>query len=218
MPTSTWPGAQHGEQHLGDADGLLHRDSGGDSAPGGHERQAQDDPDHETDVGPPRVVHSSDDDLLGRPDRLEVRDLPGTSPALDSWREVSGVTTAWATMTGKVPADGVWWRGAALVAERGLIENVKSRSFKVLTGLLLLLSLAAVTIPQILSGLSQLIAKPSPVSVCCSSSLSAGRRDWTNGFDAGGRSGRDAVSCPQAPAACSSGVARRTTTQVQAPI
>ena len=45
-----------------------------------------------------------------------------------------------------------WWRGTTLVAHRGLVENVRSRSFKVLTGLLLLLSLAAVTIPQILSG------------------------------------------------------------------
>jgi len=45
-----------------------------------------------------------------------------------------------------------WWRGTSLVAERGLVENVRSRSFKVVTGLLLLLSIAAVTIPQILSG------------------------------------------------------------------
>lgn len=45
---------------------------------------------------------------------------------------------------------GAWWQGTGLVAERGLIENVRSRSFKVVTGLLLLLSLAAVTVPQIL--------------------------------------------------------------------
>jgi len=45
-----------------------------------------------------------------------------------------------------------WWRGTSLVAERGLVENVRSRSFKVVTGLLLLLAIAAVTIPQILSG------------------------------------------------------------------
>jgi ABC-2 type transport system permease protein len=45
-----------------------------------------------------------------------------------------------------------WWRGTSLVAERGLVENLRSRSFKVITGLLLLLSIAAVTIPQILSG------------------------------------------------------------------
>ena len=43
-----------------------------------------------------------------------------------------------------------WWRGTTLVAERGLVENVRSRSFKVITGLLLLLSIAAVAIPQIL--------------------------------------------------------------------
>jgi len=43
-----------------------------------------------------------------------------------------------------------WFRGTALVAERGMVENVRSRSFRVLTGLLLLLSIAAVTIPQIL--------------------------------------------------------------------
>jgi ABC-2 type transport system permease protein len=43
-----------------------------------------------------------------------------------------------------------WWRGTTLVAERGLVENLRSRSFKALTGLLLLLSIAAVTIPQIL--------------------------------------------------------------------
>lgn len=45
-----------------------------------------------------------------------------------------------------------WWRGTALVAERGLVENVRSRTFKVVTGLLLLMSVAAVTIPQILGG------------------------------------------------------------------
>ncbi len=43
-----------------------------------------------------------------------------------------------------------WWQGTALVAERGLLEGVRSRSFKVVTGLLLLLSVAAVTIPQII--------------------------------------------------------------------
>jgi len=47
---------------------------------------------------------------------------------------------------------GTWWQGTALVAERGLLENVRSRTFKVVTGLLLLLSVAAVTVPQILGG------------------------------------------------------------------
>jgi len=44
----------------------------------------------------------------------------------------------------------IWWRGTALVAERGLVENVRSRTFKVVTGLLLLMSVAAVTVPQLL--------------------------------------------------------------------
>ena len=42
-----------------------------------------------------------------------------------------------------------WWQGTALVAERGLFENVRSRSFKVVTGLLLLLAVAAVVVPQV---------------------------------------------------------------------
>jgi len=45
---------------------------------------------------------------------------------------------------------GTWWKLTRLVAERALFENLRSRSFKVVTGLLLLLSIAAVTIPQIL--------------------------------------------------------------------
>lgn len=45
---------------------------------------------------------------------------------------------------------GGWWQGTRLVAERGLVENLRSRSFKVVTGLLLLMSVAAVVVPQIL--------------------------------------------------------------------
>ena len=45
---------------------------------------------------------------------------------------------------------GIWWRGTALVAERGLVENLRARSFKVVTALLLLMSVAAVTLPQVL--------------------------------------------------------------------
>jgi ABC-2 type transport system permease protein len=41
-----------------------------------------------------------------------------------------------------------WWQGTRLVAERGLVENLRSRSFKVVTALLLLISIAAVTLPQ----------------------------------------------------------------------
>ncbi|HEY8619356.1 MAG TPA: hypothetical protein VIM01_04715, partial [Dermatophilaceae bacterium] len=47
---------------------------------------------------------------------------------------------------------GTWWQGAALVAERGLLENIRSRTFKIVTGLLLLMSIAAVVVPQILGG------------------------------------------------------------------
>lgn len=43
-----------------------------------------------------------------------------------------------------------WLVGTRLVAERGLVENIRSRSFKVVTALLLLLSAAAVTLPQII--------------------------------------------------------------------
>jgi ABC-2 type transport system permease protein len=45
-----------------------------------------------------------------------------------------------------------WWQGTRLVAERGLVENLRSRSFKLVTALLLLISIAAVTVPQLLGG------------------------------------------------------------------
>jgi len=47
---------------------------------------------------------------------------------------------------------GTWWRGTALVAERGFLENVRSRTFKVVTALMLLLAVAAVTVPQMIGG------------------------------------------------------------------
>ncbi len=46
---------------------------------------------------------------------------------------------------------GSWGQGARLVAERGLVENLRSRTLRIVTGLLLLLSVAAVTVPQILA-------------------------------------------------------------------
>ncbi len=45
-----------------------------------------------------------------------------------------------------------WWSGTRLVAQRGLLENVRSRTFKIVTGLLFVLSVAAVVLPQILGG------------------------------------------------------------------
>jgi ABC-2 type transport system permease protein len=47
---------------------------------------------------------------------------------------------------------GTWWRGAAMVAERGLVEDLRSRTFKIVSGLLLLVSIAAVVVPQVLGG------------------------------------------------------------------
>lgn len=42
-----------------------------------------------------------------------------------------------------------WRAGAWLVARRSLLENVRSRTFRVVTGLLLLLAVAAVVVPQV---------------------------------------------------------------------
>ncbi|MEP7194656.1 MAG: ABC transporter permease [Actinomycetota bacterium] len=47
---------------------------------------------------------------------------------------------------------GTWWRGTALVTERGIVESIRGRTFKVVTGLLLLLSVAAVVAPQLIGG------------------------------------------------------------------
>lgn len=45
-----------------------------------------------------------------------------------------------------------WWSGAALVFERGLVEQVRSKTFKIVTSLLLLVSVGAVVLPQFLGG------------------------------------------------------------------
>lgn len=42
-----------------------------------------------------------------------------------------------------------WLKGTALVAGRSLLEQLRSRAFKVVTGLLLLISLGAVVLPQL---------------------------------------------------------------------
>ncbi len=44
-----------------------------------------------------------------------------------------------------------WWRGTALVFRRGLTEHLRSRTFKLVTGLLLVLSAATVLIPRLLA-------------------------------------------------------------------
>lgn len=43
-----------------------------------------------------------------------------------------------------------WWQGAWLVALRSLTEQLRSRTFKVVTGLLLLLSVGAIVAPQMI--------------------------------------------------------------------
>ena len=43
-----------------------------------------------------------------------------------------------------------WWQGSELVAERALRESVTSRTFKIVTLLLLVVSIAGVTVPQLL--------------------------------------------------------------------
>jgi ABC-2 type transport system permease protein len=47
---------------------------------------------------------------------------------------------------------GSWWRGAAMVAERGLVQDLRSKTFKIVSGLLLLISIAAVIVPQVVGG------------------------------------------------------------------
>jgi ABC-2 type transport system permease protein len=42
-----------------------------------------------------------------------------------------------------------WWQGMTLVAGRSMAEQLRSRAFKVVTGLLLLISAAAVIVPQV---------------------------------------------------------------------
>ena len=43
-----------------------------------------------------------------------------------------------------------WWRGTALVAERSLLETVRSRAYRLITAVLLLASAAAVLVPHLL--------------------------------------------------------------------
>lgn len=45
-----------------------------------------------------------------------------------------------------------WWTGTLLVAERIVKENLRSRSFRLITGLMLLLSIALITLPQVFAG------------------------------------------------------------------
>jgi ABC-2 type transport system permease protein len=48
------------------------------------------------------------------------------------------------------PGTSSWWRGTWLVAERGILESIRSRSFKIVTALLLAASLGAVVVPALI--------------------------------------------------------------------
>ncbi len=43
-----------------------------------------------------------------------------------------------------------WWHGTWLVLRRNLVENLRSRTYRVITGLILTVSVAAVVLPQVL--------------------------------------------------------------------
>lgn len=45
-----------------------------------------------------------------------------------------------------------WWHGTALVLGRGLREQLRSRTFKIVTALMLLLSIGAVVVPRLVTG------------------------------------------------------------------
>ncbi len=48
------------------------------------------------------------------------------------------------------PGSTSWWQGTWLVAERGIVENVRSRTFKIVTLLLLAVSIGAVLVPTLI--------------------------------------------------------------------
>ena len=45
-----------------------------------------------------------------------------------------------------------WWSGTRLVWERGVVDNVRSKTFRIVMALLLVLSAAAVIVPSLLAG------------------------------------------------------------------
>ncbi len=45
---------------------------------------------------------------------------------------------------------GSWWGGTRLVAERSMLESARSRTFRVVTGLLLVLAVGALTVPDLI--------------------------------------------------------------------
>ncbi len=71
-----------------------------------------------------------------------------------------------------------WWQGTWLVAERSLVEQLRSKTFKVVSGLLLLVSIGAVTVPLLLAngGTTYTLATVGRAPVPLESALTAAGR------------------------------------------
>jgi len=72
-----------------------------------------------------------------------------------------------------------WWHGTALVYGRGLREQLRSRTFKVVTLLLLALSIAAVVVPKLIAGgpTTYTLATVGRAPAALSTTVSAAARD-----------------------------------------
>lgn len=74
-------------------------------------------------------------------------------------------------------------RGARLVGERCLLENVKSKAFRIVTAILLLISIAAVVLPQVFSGgattYTLATVGPAPQGIKAALSGAAGSGDFS---------------------------------------
>jgi ABC-2 type transport system permease protein len=92
-------------------------------------------------------------------------------------------------------ATSTWWEGARLVYQRGLLENLRSKAFKVVTAILLLASVGALAFPQLLGGgkptytLATIGKAPTPLVTSLQAASRAG--DFTVRFVA--RADEDAV-------------------------
>jgi ABC-2 type transport system permease protein len=88
-----------------------------------------------------------------------------------------------------------WLVGTRLVAERGLVENLRSRSFKIVTGLLLMISVAAVAVPQIIgnSGTTYTLATDGPAPADVAAALAAAGEAGGFTVEYVQRQGEDAV-------------------------
>lgn len=73
-----------------------------------------------------------------------------------------------------------WWQGTALVLERGLREQVRSKWFRIVTALLLLVSLGVVIVPQLTGG------GPTTYTLA---TVGAPPGELRNALDAAGRAG-----------------------------